>query len=395
MSADKYYLLSLVGKAKKNSIFALKMGNDKSGESSGEIYYFNKNEEKNEKIEKLSEFNEDEKKFHIIVYNGRYLEYYKPGKDKINDEELLEKLNEEYAKCIIINITVEKYTNTYIFLREQSKKISTDRIFEKMKIENQETFKKYNLINIVRALFNIIEDYYINIDGVKKEEKAVAADADAEEANLKAAEEKAAAEKAAADKAAADAVVAESAAAEKAAAEKADAEKVRATAEKTAAEYASDVKAAEEARAAEEVQAAAAHKGTEDTLRKSKSRRRGYGGNRKLKRRELNQKSLKKMSTIIKKLLKINLNIKPVAKPTAKPTAKPKAKPKAKPAAKPKAKPTAKPKAKPVAKSVAKPKAKPTAKPKAKPVAKPKAKPVAKPTAKPKAKPAAKPKAKK
>jgi len=77
---------------------------------------------------------------------------------------------------------------------------------------------------------------------------------------------------------------------------------------------------------------------------------------------DVNQKSLKKMSTIIKKLLKINLNIKQTAKP----------------ATKPKAKPVAKPKAKPVAKPTAKPKAKPVAKPKAKPVAKPKAKPKAK-----------------
>ena len=37
-----------------------------------------------------------------------------------------------------------------------------------MKIENEETFKKGNLIDIVRALFNLIEDYHINIDGVKK-----------------------------------------------------------------------------------------------------------------------------------------------------------------------------------------------------------------------------------
>ena len=118
------------------------------------------------------------------------------------------------------------------------------------------------------------------------------------------------------------------------------------------------------------------------------------GGKRKYKA-NVNQKSLKKMSTIIKKLLKINLNIKPVAKPTAKPKAKPTAKPKAKPTAKPAAKPTAKPKAKPVAKPKAKPAAKPAAKPTAKPVAKPKAKPVAKPAAKPTAKLTAKPKAKK
>ena len=85
------------------------------------------------------------------------------------------------------------------------------------------------------------------------------------------------------------------------------------------------------------------------------------GGKRKYKS-DVNQKSLKKMSTIIKKLLKINLNIKQTAKPATKPKAKPVAKPKAKPVAKP----TAKPKAKPVAK----PKAKPTAKPKAKPKAK-------------------------
>jgi outer membrane biosynthesis protein TonB len=103
----------------------------------------------------------------------------------------------------------------------------------------------------------------------------------------------------------------------------------------------------------------------------------GGGGKRKYKA-DVNQKSLKKFSTIIKKLLNINLNIKLAAKP--------KAKPKAKQATKP----TSKPKAKPKAKTATKPKAKPTAKPKAKPAAKPKAKPAAKPKAKPAAKPVAK-----
>jgi hypothetical protein len=97
------------------------------------------------------------------------------------------------------------------------------------------------------------------------------------------------------------------------------------------------------------------------------------GGKRKYKA-DVNQKSLKKFSTIIKKLLNINLNIKLAAKPKAKPATKPTAKPKAKPTAKPKAKPKAKPTAKPKAKPAAKPKAKPTAKPKAKPAAKPVAK---------------------
>ena len=147
MSADKYYLVSLDDKAKKNSIFALKMGNDKGGKSSGEIYYFNKNEDNEKKIQKLSEFNNEEKKIHIIVYNGRELAYYKPPKDKdINGNELLDTLN-SYDKCIIINIKVEKNVNTYIFLREEESKIDTNGKFEKMKIENQETFKKYNLIN--------------------------------------------------------------------------------------------------------------------------------------------------------------------------------------------------------------------------------------------------------
>jgi len=103
----------------------------------------------------------------------------------------------------------------------------------------------------------------------------------------------------------------------------------------------------------------------------------GGGGKRKYKA-DVNQKSLKKFSTIIKKLLNINLNIKLAAKPKA----KPKAKQATKPTSKPKAKPTAKPKAKPKAKPTAKPKAKPAAKPKAKPAAKPKAKPAAKPVAK-------------
>ena len=101
------------------------------------------------------------------------------------------------------------------------------------------------------------------------------------------------------------------------------------------------------------------------------------GGKRKYKA-DVNQKSLKKFSTIIKKLLNINLNIKLAAKPKAKPATKPTAKPKAKPTAKPKAKTATKPKAKPTAK----PKAKPATKPKAKPAAKPKAKPTAKPKAK-------------
>ena len=336
MSADKYNVHLI--KDKKNSIFALEMMNNESEGSSGEIYYFNKKEKESNKILELDNFNTEKKKIHIIVYNDRDLAYYKPyeNKDHYYYNELVNKLN-EYDKCIIINISVSKIKNTYIFLKEQSKIINTKGTFEKMKIENQETFEKYNLINIVRALFNLIEDYHINIGNVIQKDPTVAAEADAEGA-----------------------------------------------------------------RAAEEARAAADHKASEDALRNGNSRRSsGYpavGGNRKLKRRELNQKSLKKMSTIIKKLLKINLNIKPTAKPKAKPVAKPKAKPTDKPKAKPTDKPKAKPAAKPAAKPTDKPKAKPTAKPKAKPTAKPKAKPTAKPkakpTAKPKAKPTAKPKAK-
>ena len=282
MSADKYKIESESNE--NNSIFTLKISNDAKA-ITGYVYYFNKFDDGNKTIQNLSEFNGEAKKIHIIVYNGRDLAYYKPHKDNpINADKLLKKLN-EYAKCIIINISVNKNINTYIFLREEESKINTEGIFEQMKKEIQEKFEKYNLINIVRALFNLIEDYHINKDGIPNEEPA---------------------------------------------------------------------------------EATAALGGGQEGH--------GKGGGKRKYKANVNQKSLKKMSTIIKKLLKINLNIKPVAKPTAKPKAKPTAKPKAKPTAKPKAKPVAKPTAKPTAKPKAKPKAKPAAKPKAKPVAKPKAK---------------------
>ena len=316
MSADKYKVTFMEDDKENNSIFALNMSSDTNKDSSGEIYYFNKNEVKSKKIQKLRYFNEEEKKFHIIVYNGRDLEYYKPLEDKtIDDGNLLKKLN-EYAKCVIINITDNGYKNTYIFLREQSK-ISTDGIFEKMKIEIVETFKKGNLIDIVRALFNLIEDYHIYNDDMPKENSATTDT---------------------------NGVVEDQAA--------------------TAARQEEERRKAAEAKPAEEA------KPVEEAAQNVPG---GGRGKRKYKA-NVNQKSLKKMSTIIKKLLKINLNIKPDAKPKAKPDAKPKAKPDAKPKAKPAAKPKAKPAAKPKAKPAAKPKAKPDAKPKAKPAAKPKAK---------------------
>jgi len=503
MSADKYKVTFMEND--KNSIFALNMENNKGEQSSGEIYYFNKNEQKRKKIENLSGFNSEKKNFHIIVYDGRDLEYYKPLKDKtINDANLLNKLN-EYDKCVIINITDNGYKNTYIFLREQSK-ISTDGKFEKMKIENEETFKKGNLIDIVRALFNLIEDYHINIDGVKKKEPARQEEDQAAAAATATAGEEAAATATAGEEAAAAKKNEEAAEEVTKRTVKQDEEEVQnmrptdikdelvkrgipyveqAAATATAEEEAAAAKKNEEA--AEEVTKRTVKQDEDEVqnmrptdikdelvkrgipyeglIEKSdfeeelviarKREREGHGtfakgarvvlhgmtqeaynglvgtvtsdlggerlgvkvdkhgtvisvkpvnmqltrlsnisgGKRKYKA-NVNQKSLKKMSTIIKKLLKINLNIKPVAKPTAKPKAKPTAKPKAKPTAKPAAKPTAKPKAKPTAKPAAKPTAKPAAKPVAKPKAKPAAKPKAKPTAKPKAKPVAKPKAK-
>jgi|SaaInlV_125m_DNA_1040241.scaffolds.fasta_scaffold01395_10 hypothetical protein len=316
MSADKYYLVLSDDKATdKNSIFALTMGTNNGENISGEIYYFNKSEAADKKILKLSKFNDKENKIHIIVYNGRDLAYYKPPKSKdIDDDKLLDKLN-SYDKCIIINITVKEYVNTYIFLREEQTKQDPDGIFEEMKKENEETFKKYNLINIVKALFNIIEDYHINYDNMQKGEPA----------------------------------------------------------SPTQVEQIGDE----------------AEKNKQDNILLPPGRHNIYKGGGSGKRKykaNVNQKSLKKMSTIIKKLLKINLNIKPAAKPKAKQAAKPKAKQ----AAKPKAKQAAKPKAK----QAAKPKAKPATKPKAKQATKQAAKPKAKQAAKPKAKPATKPKAK-
>ena len=393
MSADKYYLVSSDNKAtEKNSIFALEMRNDKGGGSSGEIYYFNKNEEKSKKIIKLRDFNDKEKKFHIIVYNGRELAYYKPGKGKFDDdEELVEKLN-LYDKCVIVNITVKEYKNTYIFLSEELTKHDTGEIFDQMKIENVETFKKGNLIDIVRALFNLIEDYHINIGGVEQIEVKEAVDE-----TVRGVEQGAAPAARATSKMDRWVNRADSAARVRAEEERKQKEKEEKEEEERLAKVAADNARLQQVEEGDENQEAALAAAAQVNRHSAT----GGRGKRKYKA-NVNQKSLKKMSTIIKKLLKINLNIKPVAKPTAKPkakpAAKPTAKPKAKPTAKPKAKPVAKPKAKPVAKPKAKPAAKPTAKPKAKPTAKPKAKPTAKPkakpTAKPKAKPTAKPKAK-
>ena len=453
MSADKNEVTIMADHKKNNSIFALDMKNNKGEENSGEIYYFNKNVDKTKNIRKLRDFNDDEKKFHIIVYNSRDLEYYKPGKGKINDVELVKKLN-LYDKCVIVNITVNGYKNTYIFLKEQTKH-DTNGIFEKMKIENEETFKKGNLIDIVRALFNLIEDYHINIDGVKKEEPARQEEDQAAAAATATTVEQAAGAATTEEEAAATATTVEQAAAAKKneeAAEEVTKRTVKQDEEEVQKMRLADIKGelfkrdisyvglleksdfvaklvmarenerkghgtfAQGARVVlHGMNRTKAYNGLVGTVKPGRDGERlrvevdklgtvisvkpvnmqltrlsNTGGGKRKYKANVNQKSLKKMSTIIKKLLKINLNIKPVAKPTAKPKAKPVAKPDAKPKAKPKAKPVAKPKAKPVAK----PAAKPTAKPKAKPAAKPTAKPKAKPTAKPKAKPAAKPKAK-
>ena len=293
MSADKYKVTFMKDEGeKKNSIFALKTTINKNGEdSSGEIYYFNKNEVKSKKIQRLRYFNEEEKKFHIIVYNGRDLEYYKPGNGKIDDDNLLNKLN-EYDKCVIVNITVKKDKNTYIFLKEQTKR-DTEGIFEKMKIENEETFKKGNLIDIVRALFNLIEDYHINNDGEKKEEPAsreedhAAAAATAttgEEANAKAAADKAAADKAeeanakaAADKAAADKEAAKKKADEEAAKKKADEEAAKKKADEEAAKKKADEEAAkkkaDEEAAKKKADEEAAKKKADEEAAKKKAKR--------------------------------------------------------------------------------------------------------------------------
>ena len=353
MSADKYKIESESNE--NNSIFTLKISNDAKA-ITGYVYYFNKFDDGNKTIQNLSEFNGEAKKIHIIVYNGRDLAYYKPHKDNpINADKLLKKLN-EYAKCIIINISVNKNINTYIFLREEESKINTEGIFEQMKKEIQEKFEKYNLINIVRALFNLIEDYHINNDGVEQATAAATAAATTEE---QAAEEVTKRERDGHGTFAPGARVV-----------------LHGMTRNVAYNGLVGTVGSVLVDGRLEVDV--------DTLGKKISvkpenmqltRLSNTGGGKRKYKTNVNQKSLKKMSTIIKKLLKINLNIKPVAKPTAKPKAKPTAKPKAKPTAKPKAKPVAKPTAKPTAKPKAKPKAKPAAKPKAKPVAKPKAKP--------------------
>ena len=459
MSTDKDNARLINMTDNKNSIFALKISPVTGKEISGEIYYFNKNEDDDKKIQNLSEFYQDEKKIHIIVYNGVELAYYKPGKGKINDAKLVKKLN-EYVKRIIININFNGYINTYIFLSEELTKHDTGGIFDQMKKEHKATFEKHNLINIVKALFNIIEDYHINIDGVKKKELArTGANVVVEDQGAAQAGEV----REVVDQGAAQAgEVQEVVAAPVAAPAPAPEEERRGVAEReiasqrdkaaTAAEkrqatqvrvksLVEDAAAAEEQARADEAAAAAEE---EENARLMQQRPRtapaaarvnrhsvtGGRGKRKYKA-NVNQKSLKKMSTIIKKLLKINLNIKPAAKPKAKPAAKLKAKPAAKPVAKPVAKPAAKPTAKPKAEAkktkaeAKKPKAeakKPKAetkiakteakiaktevkkpkvevkKPKAVKETKPKAeskKPKAKPAAKPATKPVAKPKAKK
>ena len=329
MSADKYYLFLSDDKATaKNSIFSLTMRTNNGENISGEIYYFNRSDDGEKKIQKLSEFNDKQNKIHIIVYNGRDLAYYKPPNDKIiDDPELVNKLN-SYDKCIIINIEVGTYKNTYIFLREEQTKQNPDGIFEEMKKENKATFEKYNLINIVKALFNIIEDYYINIGSVpvaKEDEKQVMADAREIEGEGERVERE----------------------------KREEEEKRRAEEERRVAV----VKIQARARGNAERKSLAARQTSPDGAFSGAT----GGGKRKYKA-NVNQKSLKKMSTIIKKLLKINLNIKQATKPKAKQATKPKAKP----AAKPKAKQAAKPKAKQAAKPTAKPKAKPATKPKAK-----------------------------
>ena len=361
MSADKYsFELVQNEEEKKKSIFALKMVNNKGGISSGEIYYFNKNEDQSKKIENLSEFNLEEKKIHIIVYNGRELAYYKPSPDNnnIDNPKLINKLNTEYAMCIIINIIVRDNKNTYIFLRDektQTTKHDKDGILKKMNPDTEETFKKYNLINIVRALFILIEDYRINIEDVKKEEPVPQ---NAEEA-ARLAE---AATKILADPSRQDLPrLADPSRRLDRSLPRGEDEGEREEEEEEDGELDQILKS---------LQMENRQDGDGALRRQDKVGGAGRVGGKRKYKANVNQKSLKKMSTIIKKLLKINLNIKPAAKPKAKPAAKPTDKPKAKPTDKPKAKPTAKPKAKPTAK----PKAKPTAKPKAKPTAKPKAK---------------------
>ena len=358
MSADKYYLFLSNDKATaKNSIFSLTMRTNNGENISGEIYYFNRSDDGEKKIQKLSEFNDKQNKIHIIVYNGRDLAYYKPpnGK-KIDEPELVNKLN-SYDKCIIINIEVGTYKNTYIFLREEQTKQNPDGIFEEMKKENKATFEKYNLINIVKALFNIIEDYYINIGNVpvaKEDKEQVIADAreteerSGQEARKRETEERGEREK--------------ERKTERVEREKREEEEKRRAEEERRVAV---VKIQARARGNAERKSLAARQTSPDGAFSGAT----GGGKRKYKA-NVNQKSLKKMSTIIKKLLKINLNIKQATKPKAKQATKPKAKP----ATKPKAKPAAKPTAKPKAKQAAKPKAKPTAKPKAKPATKPKAK---------------------
>ena len=311
MSADNYKIES--ESKRENSIFALKVSNDVK-DITGYIYYFNKFDDDTKTIQNLHAFNKSYKNIHIIVYNykAKKLSYYHP----LEDSEIGAKLN-KYDKCIIINIKVKQAITTYIFLSEERNNQIIDKtIFKDMIPENKKIFEDNNLFNIVKALFNIIEDYNMNIGSVPVA-KGVEQPVDAEEEEVKRreeAEERAAAETAAKKKAEDDAAAAKKAEEDAAAAKK----------------------------AAEE----------EEVKRQEEEATAAVGGKRKYKT-NVNQKSLKKMSTIIKKLLKINLNIKPVAKPKAKPATKPKAKPATKPKAKP-AKPAIKPKAKPATKPKAK-----------------------------------------
>ena len=258
-----------------NSIFALKISNYAKN-ITGYIYYFNKFDDEKKTIKNLGEFNKEKTKINIIVYNykAKKLSYYHPTENP----EIANELN-KYDKCMIVNIIMNEYNTTYIFLSEErNNQIINKKIFKDMTKENKKIFDDNDLFNIVKRLFNIIEDYNMNIGSVpvaKRGNTTISVSHDNhDEVNNN-----------------------ENEAAKNAAAQEA---------------------AAREAAATQQ-----------------------YAGKRKYKA-NVNQKSLKKMSTIIKKLLKINLNIKQAAKPKAKPKAKPVAKPKAKPATKPVAKPKAK-----------------------------------------------------
>ena len=319
MSADNYKIES--ESKRENSIFALKVSNDVK-DITGYIYYFNKFDDDTKTIQNLHAFNKSYKNIHIIVYNykAKKLSYYHP----LEYSEIGAKQLNKYDKCIIINIKVKKAITTYIFLSEErNNQIIDNTIFKGMKPENKQIFEANNLFNIVKALFNIIEDYNMNIGSVPVA-KGV------NQVNVEATEEA-----------------------------QQQGENTNDSYVKTIpeAEYQKSLK--EDAQAPEEPQPVQTNTDELDKAatriqsivrgnaerkkhveRVAKQQQPG-GGKRKYKT-NVNQKSLKKMSTIIKKLLKINLNIKPVAKPKAKPVGKPTTKPKAKPVAKPATKPKAK-----------------------------------------------------